>query len=130
MLTIQKQYLVEGGYCEWEDAFCFADNISGCNDLFDILSTYFQKAVGSEELFPVPHMWRVYDHETQEVIEVSGDVNIIQLSDFGSYDTCGIGEIPAWVEGEHRNVEQNNRIISELMKKGLLEDFDEEDDNE
>ena len=129
ILVIQKQYLVDGGYCEWEDAFCFGTNITGCNDLFDILSTYFQKAYGSEELGVVPHMWRVYNYSTGKTLEVSGDINMIQLSDFEPKEASGIGVMPSWIEGQNRNIEVNNKLISEMIEKGLLEEIEEEDED-
>ena len=127
---IEKQWCGEEGWSEWFPAFSFGTDLQGTNDLFDVLSTYFNNAVSPEGLETVPHRWRIYDIDSNEVVEVSGDINMVQLSELGSYDTCGVGEVPSWVEGDGRNIEVNASILEELLEKGYLEIQDEEDEDE
>lgn len=133
VFIIQKQYLKpDETWSDWVDAFTFGDDIIATNDFFDVVQSCYMKAYSPEELTIVPHRWRIFDFVTQEVIECSEDINFIQLSEFGSYDTGGVGAVPYWIEGSSRNIQENIKRAREIFKqKGLLieDDEDEEEDN-
>ena len=128
VFIIQKQYLrPDETWSDWVDAFTFGDDIVATNDFFDVVQSCYTKAYSPEELSIVPHRWRIYDFVAQEVIECSGDINFIHLSEFGSYDVGGVGVMPYWIEGNNRNIQENIKIAKEILKqKGLLEDEEEE----
>lgn len=129
LYVIQKQYLTkEEGWSEWVDAFTFGEDLIATNDFFDVLQSCYQSAYSPEELRMVPHRWRVQDITTQETIECSGDVNFISLSEFGSYDVASVGELPYWIDGESRNIQENIRQYLNLLKDAEAgeEDYDNE----